>query len=244
LKIEGIKKHLVPLILLILLLIGQIYLKHYYTPKYSPYENEAFLKMVDNYDSDINYINNHIDNPTLESITRVRIDIRQILHDDQALINKQTIINKIIKNKYTLTQSQTEILKNKYDNVFQLEEKFTISVLEKIFHVKDFSPILEDAKQNNEYQSKSINVKHKDQEYDILLKGGSIFFTHRSTHPEEESLESIISRRFFLIDTGDQKYYLRMPPESSVSADEKRVVVKSDILNFNLIGNVYYDTMD
>lgn len=245
-KIEKIKKHFISIMIMMVILMSPIiiYLEYFYSPEYSPYDNELFGRTVEKCDYVIQYIEDNIDNPTIQNLKTVKKEARQILVDEFSLRNKQTIINKIIKNEYTLTQNQTEVLKEKYDNVFCLEEKFTISVLEKVFHVKNFSVILESAKTNNEYQSKGINVKYIDQKYHILLEGSSILFLDRTTQPEEESLESVISRRFFLIDTVDQKYYLRVPSEFEMTTGEDSIVLRSDSLKFNLTGKVFINTGD
>ncbi|MFZ7102498.1 MAG: hypothetical protein ACOWWO_07560 [Peptococcaceae bacterium] len=237
-----ITKQFFKVMIVILVFAIPFYLEHYYTPRYSPYENILLNKIVAKCDSVMMFINNNIDSPTDEKYLKVKQEFHEIINDKFFLIREQTVMNKIIKDEYTLTRGQMEILNDKIDQVSRWEKRFSVSVLENLFALQDFSPLLKTARGNfNGYQGKDIKIKYVDSKYFINLEGGSIVIPDGAGPSEAVTMESVASVRFFLIFTADQKYYLRRPwGDYQMSGNDKSLEVKSTALNFKLTGRIIH----
>lgn len=237
-EFETIRKRLISFALTLLLISGHIYLKDYYIPQYSPYENVKYVAIVEKSDKLIEFINSKLEAPTVDNFFVIRKEIREIIKEYYALKDRQTIITKLVKNEDTLTKSQTELLQEKYNNIFIFEERYVTRILENTFKLKDFNIILRESRLNNEYKSETLDIKFKNKEFDVDLKEGQLIIYENVS--DGLSLENIIARTHFLIKTGEQDYYYRRPSEGTMSITNRLITIRTNEISLKISGDIVY----
>ncbi|RSD28991.1 hypothetical protein [Mesobacillus subterraneus] len=188
----------------------------------------TYQQTLGSFDQYQDVVEDFLKHPSDEKLSAVSHHQGSFIYHYQTLIDHQTAFNKVFKIEPILTEQEIAFLKELKNQEQKLDEQLIDTTWKEVYIAADFSGLLEEAEENGEFQSETIQIKKTGRDlYQITIIG--TFRTEDTTN---------ILRRYFLIETEKGNFYWEKPSDYSIKLSDIEAELKIGRNKYSITGRI------